>query len=132
MNDQLARGLPPIDDEYQGPSWWHFSRLADARRNPGHAPHRRARGGRPRGLAGHGDPERRPGTGTASRSGSAALELPVTIYPPFVLSLLAAVWLGPTWGLVPAYAANLAGALVGGLGPAHRAPLRPGRAPSRC
>jgi len=44
-------------------------------------------------------------------------ELPVTIYPPFVLSLLAAVWLGPTWGLVPAYAANLAGALVGGMGP---------------
>ncbi len=35
MNDQLARGLPPIDDEYQGPSWWHFSRLGDARRNPG-------------------------------------------------------------------------------------------------
>ena len=35
MNDQLARGLPPIDDEYQGPSWWHFSRLADARHNPG-------------------------------------------------------------------------------------------------
>ena len=44
-------------------------------------------------------------------------ELPVTIYPPFVLSLLAAIWLGPTWGLVPAYAANLAGALVSGLSP---------------
>jgi diguanylate cyclase (GGDEF)-like protein len=43
--------------------------------------------------------------------------VPVTIYPPFVLSLLAAVWLGPTWGLVPAYAANLAGALVAGLSP---------------
>jgi diguanylate cyclase len=48
----------------------------------------------------------------------ADLEVPVTIYPPFVLSLLAAVWLGPTWGLVPAYTANLAGALVAGLGPA--------------
>ena len=46
-----------------------------------------------------------------------AFELPVTIYPPFVLSLLAAIWLGPTWGLVPAYAANLAGALVSGLSP---------------
>jgi hypothetical protein len=44
-------------------------------------------------------------------------EVPVTIYPPFVLSLLAAIWLGPTWGLVPAYAANLAGALVSGLSP---------------
>jgi diguanylate cyclase (GGDEF)-like protein len=44
-------------------------------------------------------------------------EVPVTIYPAFVLSLLAAIWLGPTWGLVPAYAANLAGALVSGLTP---------------
>jgi hypothetical protein len=34
-----------------------------------------------------------------------------------VTTLLAAVWLGPTWGLVPAYTANLAGALVGGLSP---------------
>jgi len=116
MNDQLARGLPPIDDEYQGPSWWHFSRLADARHNPGM-----------RRIAALGvvilavcmvtgvlnvtwD-----WNGIPLRIGG--LELPVTIYPPFILSLLAAVWLGPTWGLVPAYAANLAGALVGGLGP---------------
>ena len=41
----------------------------------------------------------------------------MTVYPPFVLSLLSAVWLGPTWGLVPAYAANLVGALVSGLSP---------------
>jgi diguanylate cyclase (GGDEF)-like protein len=46
-----------------------------------------------------------------------SLEVPVTIYPPFVLSLLSAVWLGPTWGLVPAYTANLGGALVAGLSP---------------
>jgi diguanylate cyclase (GGDEF)-like protein len=45
------------------------------------------------------------------------VEMPVTVYPPFVLSLLSAVWLGPTWGLVPAYTANLAGALVGGMSP---------------
>ena len=43
--------------------------------------------------------------------------MPVTVYPPFVLSLLVAIWIGPTWGLVPAYAANLAGALVSGLRP---------------
>ena len=35
MKDQQPRRLAPIDDEYQGPSWWHFSRLADAGRNPG-------------------------------------------------------------------------------------------------
>jgi diguanylate cyclase (GGDEF)-like protein len=116
MNDQLARGLPPIDDEYQGPSWWHFSRLGDARRNPGM-----------RRIAALGivvlvvsmvtgilnvtwD-----WNGMPVRIGP--LVIPVTIYPPFVLSLLAAIWLGPTWGLVPAYAANLAGALVAGLSP---------------
>jgi diguanylate cyclase (GGDEF)-like protein len=46
-----------------------------------------------------------------------AFEVPVTVYPPFILSLLAAVWLGPTWGLIPAYSANLAGALVSGMSP---------------
>ena len=40
------------------------------------------------------------------------VEVPVTVYPPFVLSLVSAVWLGPTWGHVPAYTANLAGALL--------------------
>jgi diguanylate cyclase (GGDEF)-like protein len=45
------------------------------------------------------------------------VELPVTVHPPFVLSLVSAVWLGPTWGLVPAYTANLGAALAGGLGP---------------
>ena len=116
MNDQLARGLPPIDDEYQGPSWWHFSRLADARHNRGM-----------RRIAALGlvvlAVSMTTGmlnvtwdwNGIPLRLGG--FELPVTIYPPFVLSLLAAVWLGPSWGLVPAYAANLAGALVGGLGP---------------
>jgi diguanylate cyclase len=116
MNDQLARGLPPIDDEYQGPSWWHFSRLADARHNPGM-----------RRIAALGfvvlAVSMTTGmlnvtwdwNGIPLRLGS--IELPVTIYPPFVLSLLAAVWLGPSWGLVPAYSANLAGALVGGMGP---------------
>jgi len=117
MNDQLARGLSPIDDEYQGPSWWHFSRLADAHHNPGM-----------RRIAALGVLVLAVSmvtgvlnvtwdwNGIPIRLG--AVELPVTIYPPFVLSLLAALWLGPTWGLVPAYAANLAGALVAGLEPA--------------
>jgi diguanylate cyclase len=116
MNDQLQRRLPPIDDEYQGPSWWHLSRLADAGRNPGM-----------RRIAALGALVLTVAmitgvlnvtwdwNGIPVRLGP--VEVPVTVYPPFVLSLLAAVWLGPTWGLVPAYAANLAGALVGGLGP---------------
>src|SRR5262245_55040177 len=35
----------------------------------------------------------------------------VTIYPPFLLSVLLALWLGPTWGGIPIYLANLASAL---------------------
>jgi diguanylate cyclase (GGDEF)-like protein len=39
----------------------------------------------------------------------------VTIYPPFVVSVLAALWLGPVWGGIPIYLANLASALTSGL-----------------
>ncbi len=44
-------------------------------------------------------------------------ELPVavTVYPPFVLSVLLALWLGPAWGALPIYFANLASALASGL-----------------
>jgi diguanylate cyclase len=115
-NDHLARGLPPIDDEYQGPSWWHFSRLADARHNRGM-----------RRIAALGVVVLAVSTATGVLNVTwdwngmpirlGAIQLPVTIYPPFVLSLLAAIWLGPTWGLVPAYAANLASALAAGLEP---------------
>ncbi|MGD8894811.1 MAG: diguanylate cyclase [Acidobacteriota bacterium] len=116
MNEQIARGLPPIDDEYRGPCWWHLSRLVDVTRRPGM---------RRIALVGlsvnavavvTGIMEVVWGwSGLPIRVGP--FELAVTIYPPFILSLLAAVWLGPTWGLVPAYAANLAGALVSGLDP---------------
>jgi diguanylate cyclase (GGDEF)-like protein len=116
MREEPAHRLPSINDEYQGPSWWHLSRLAEVPRSPGmrriallsltavavsmltgvlNVTH--------------------DWNGLPLRLGP--FEVPVTIYPPFVLSLLLAVWLGPTWGLVPAYAANLAGALVSGLPP---------------
>jgi diguanylate cyclase (GGDEF)-like protein len=116
MNDHLQRGLPPIDDDYQGPSWWHLSRLADVGPNPGM-----------RRIAALGVVVLAVSMVTGILNVTwdwngipvhlGPVDVPVTVYPPFVLSLLAAVWLGPTWGLVPAYAANLAGALVGGLGP---------------
>jgi diguanylate cyclase (GGDEF)-like protein len=111
-----VQGPRPIDDEYQGPSWWHLSRLVDVPKSGG---------------------MRRIALAMLAVLGVATLTgilnvtwdwnglplrlgpfvVPVTVYPPFVLSLLAAIWIGPTWGLVPAYAANLAGALVGGLRP---------------
>ena len=116
MREQRSQGLPSIDDEYQGPSWWHLSRLGDVPRS---------RGMRRIALAMLVVLAVATATGilnvTQDWNGLplrlGAFEVPVTIYPPFVLSLVAAIWLGPTWGLVPAYAANLAGALVSGLSP---------------
>jgi hypothetical protein len=43
------------------------------------------------------------------------LHFDVTLYPAFPLSLLCAVWLGPSWGAVPLYVANLVGAVYGGV-----------------
>ena len=39
----------------------------------------------------------------------------ITIYPPFLISVLIAVWLGPTWAAIPIYLANLASALASGI-----------------
>lgn len=39
----------------------------------------------------------------------------VTVYPAFVLSVLVALWLGPTWGALPIYLANFASGLASGL-----------------
>ncbi len=116
MNEQRGQGLPSIDDEYQGPCWWHLSRLADVPKS---------RGMRRIALA------MLVVLGIATLTGIlnvtwdwnglplrlGPFEVPVTIYPAFVLSLLAAIWIGPTWGLVPAYTANLASAVVSGLPP---------------
>ncbi len=44
------------------------------------------------------------------------LAVDVTIYPPLLLTLLLAVWLGPTWGAIPAYLATLVLALYSGIG----------------
>jgi diguanylate cyclase (GGDEF)-like protein len=47
--------------------------------------------------------------------------LDVTIYPPLLISVVAAVWLGPTWGIVPAYLANVTSAAWSGIPPATSA-----------
>ena len=41
--------------------------------------------------------------------------LDVTIYPPLLISVVAAVWLGPTWGILPAYLANVVSAAWSGI-----------------
>ena len=116
MLEQRGQGLPTIDDEYQGPYWWHLSRLSEIHRSAGM-----------RRIAMLGvlvlTVSMVTGILNVTQDWNALplrvgpIEVPVTVYPPFVISLLAAVWLGPTWGLVPAYTANLAGAVVSGLPP---------------
>ena len=116
MSEKRARGLAPLDDEYQGPSWWHLSRLAEVPRRAG------MRRIAVLGLMVH---LVAIATGILNVTWNwngipvpiGPFEVPVTIYPPFIFSLLAAIWLGPTWGLIPAYTANLAGALVSGMPP---------------
>jgi GGDEF domain-containing protein len=41
----------------------------------------------------------------------------ITVYPPFLIALLLTVWLGPAWGVIPLYLANLASGIAGGLTP---------------
>ena len=116
MADERARLLRPVDDEYQGPYWWHLSRLAEVPKSAGM---------RRIALAMLVVVVVAVVTGVLNVTWDwnalplrlGPFEVPITVYPAFVLSLLAAVWIGPTWGLVPAYAANLAGALVSGLRP---------------
>ena len=116
IGDPPVRRRRPLDEDYQGPAWWHLSRLAEVPRSRGM-----------RRIAALGSlvfaisvvtgimNVTEDWNGVPVRFGG--LELPITFYPPFVLGLLAAVWIGPTWGILPAYAANLAGALVSGLAP---------------
>ncbi len=47
--------------------------------------------------------------------------LGVSIYPPLTIALLLAVWLGPLWGVLPAFVATFASALTAGMSPATAA-----------
>lgn len=49
------------------------------------------------------------------------LTVGVSVYPPLAIALLLAIWLGPLWGMVPAYLATLASALTAGVSPAAAA-----------
>lgn len=44
-----------------------------------------------------------------------AVELYLTVYPPLLISLLLAVWLGPLWGVIPAWLSTFASGLVSGM-----------------
>ncbi len=106
--------LSPLEEGYRGPTWWPLSRLRELRAHPGM---RRIAilwllvnaiavlTGVLNVALGWNGIEVRLG----------ALRFDLTIFPPLVLSLLCAIWLGPTWGIVPAYLGNLASALWSGI-----------------
>lgn len=98
-----------IEDSYRGPAWWSLGALRGAARSV-----------------------------TAGWLGATALAIalallearydwsalplqvgPVTvgftIYPPLTVVLLLAIWLGPSWGMVPAFLATFASALAVGI-----------------
>ncbi len=110
-----VRAVAGLDAEgYRGPTWWPLTRLRECGTNPGM---RRILAlwllvnatailtGVLNVALGWNGIEVRLG----------AFRFDLTIFPPLVLSLLCAIWLGPTWGLVPAYLGNLASALWSGI-----------------
>jgi len=106
--------MPILVHEYRGPAWWPLRRIADAG-DAGGARHvvgiwfllsctavllavieaQKNWSGIPVSIGG--------------------ISIPLTIYPPLAITLLLVVWLGPAWGVVPAYAATLTSALVVGM-----------------
>jgi diguanylate cyclase (GGDEF)-like protein len=107
----------PRTDEpavYRGPTWWSIARIADARTNRGvgwiaiiwiAAIVASVVGGILNVAL----------DWNGISVNALGLDLDVTIYPPLTISILAALWLGPTWGVIPAYLANVASAIWGGL-----------------
>ncbi len=45
----------------------------------------------------------------------AGVTVGVTVYPPLLVTLLLTVWMGPLWGMIPAYTATLVSGLLGGM-----------------
>lgn len=99
-----------IDDDYRGPRWWPLSAL------------------RGRAVTGIGPAwagltafsvalavleARLDWSGLPVRVGPVTVGL--SIYPPLSIALVLAVWIGPLWGLVPAWLATLASALTAGV-----------------
>jgi diguanylate cyclase (GGDEF)-like protein len=113
----MARSpIPPVQehDVYQGPTWWPMSRLLGAWKNAGL---------RRLALVGVAVNLLSILAGVANVAWHwngipvhiGAFSFDVTVYPPLVLSVLTAVWIGPMWGIVPAYLANLASAIWSGI-----------------
>lgn len=99
---------------YRGPSWWSFRQLLDVRQSPGM---RRVfafwAGMAALAILSALLEARFDWSGMPVPIGNITVGL--TIYPPVLFVIPLAVWLGPTWGALPAYLATLASALASGM-----------------
>jgi diguanylate cyclase (GGDEF)-like protein len=97
-------------DDYRGPRWWPLSALrgrAVAGVGPAWA------GLTALGIACAVLEARLDWSGMPVRLGHVTVGL--SVYPPLSISLVLAVWIGPIWGLVPAWLATFASALTAGV-----------------
>ena len=104
--------MSAIVEQYRAPAWWPMRRVASADTG----------GGRQvfaawltlsLGAVALSILEARHGWGAIVAIGN--LGVPVVLYPPLAVTLLIVFWLGPEWGIIPAYAATLARALTIGM-----------------
>lgn len=102
--------------DYRGPAWWPIRRVVDVR--PGSGACRVVAVWLALSLAAvilavleaHYD-----WSGIPVALGN--VSVPITVYPPLAITLLLTLWLGPAWGVIPAYFATLASALSIGMPP---------------
>ena len=104
--------MSAIVEQYRAPAWWPMRRVASADTG----------GGRQvfaawlilsLGAVALSILEARHGWGGIVAIGNVGV--PVVLYPPLAVTLLIVFWLGPEWGIIPAYAATLARALSIGM-----------------
>ncbi|HQQ78379.1 MAG TPA: GGDEF domain-containing protein [Thermoanaerobaculia bacterium] len=99
-----------IEDEYRGPRWWPLSAL-QGKAVAGIGP---AWAGLTALCIGLAILEARlDWSGMPVRIGPVTVG--VSVYPPLSISLVLAVWIGPLWGLVPAWLATFSSALTAGV-----------------
>ena len=109
MGPTHETGPAVIEDSYRGPAWWSLGALRTADRR----------------VAAWWIGATLLAIGLAlleAHFNWSALPLPLgpvtvgfTIYPPLTVALLLAIWLGPRWGMVPAFLATFASALSVGI-----------------
>ncbi|HEX6643626.1 MAG TPA: GGDEF domain-containing protein [Gemmatimonadales bacterium] len=105
--------MTSIAAAYRGPASWPISRVVDAVRMPGGRQVLAAWAALAAAAVALAIVETYSWNGLLLPVGKAGI--PLTIYPPLAVTLLIVFWLGPEWGVIPAYTAMLVSALSAGM-----------------